>query len=207
MSGPIILDVPQGSPEWHKGRLGILTSSVMQCLLVDGKHKSGLGAGAFTLMHELIGERFTGESADTFGGNAHTARGHEWESAARDALANRLDVQIDTCGLILNHGCGYSPDGIIGDKGLAEIKTKLPKFQIEVILAGVLPSEHVAQCQSGLWISEREWLDFASYWKGMPLFHIRVYRDEATIKKLADRARIFYEVMEERTQQIIELAA
>lgn len=205
MSGPIIVDVAQGTEAWHAARRGILTASVMHCLLVDGKGKGGLGAGAFTLMNELIGERFTGESCDTFGGNKHTERGHELEGVARAFVSERLGIIIEDCGIILNHGVGYSPDGLVGADGLVEIKTKLPKLQIDVILGGVVPAEHVVQCQVGLWVSERDHIDFASFWPGMPLFHRRQGRDEAMIKKLEDRVRIFYELMEERIKTIIDL--
>lgn len=202
----IILNHEQGSDEWHAARCGILTASVMSCLLVDGKGVAGFGAGALTLMNELIGERFTGEAAGKFGGNGHTERGHELEPQARAFVSERLGVEIVNVGIILNHGCGYSPDGLIGDDGLIEIKTKLPKLQIDVILDGVIPKDHVVQCQVGLWVSERDHIDFASFWPGMPLFHKRAGRDEAMIRKLAERAKTFYEVMEERTQQIIDLS-
>lgn len=206
MSCPIVLNHPQGSEEWHAARCGILTASVMHCLLVNGKGEAGFGAGAFTLMNTLIGERFTGESADKFGGNQHTERGHELEPVARAFVSERLSIEIINVGIILNHGCGYSPDGLVGVDGLIEIKTKLPKLQIDVILGGIIPDEHMVQCQVGLWISERDHLDFASFWPGMPLFHKRTGRDEAMIKKLEERAKTFYEVMEERTQRIIDLA-
>lgn len=206
MNGPIVLNHPQGSDEWHQARCGILTASVMSCLLVDGKGKAGFGAGAFTLMNELIGERFTGESADKFGGNSNTERGHLLEPVARAFVSERLSIEIEEVGIMLNHGAGYSPDGVVGSDGLIEIKTKLPKLQIEVILAGDIPKDHVVQCQAGLWISERDHIDFASFWPGMPLFHKRAGRDEVMISKLAERVATFYELMEERTQQIIDLA-
>jgi hypothetical protein len=156
-------------------------------------------------MNELIGERFTGEAADKFEGNRHTERGHELEPVARAFVSERLEIEIVNVGIILNPGCGYSPDGLVGADGLIEIKTKLPKLQIKVILEGIIPKDHVVQCQVGLWISERDHIDFASFWPGMPLFHKRAGRDEAMIRKLDERAKTFYEVMEERTQQIIDL--
>lgn len=207
MSSPIYLNCEQGTDEWHAARAGILTASVMSCLLVNGKGERGFGAGAFTLMNQLIGERFTGESADKFGGNFHTERGHELEPVAREFVSKRLGVTIESCGIILNHGCGYSPDGLLGDKGLIEIKTKLPKLQVEVILGEEIPAEHVVQCQVGLWVSERDYIEFASFYPGMPLFHKRANRDEAMIRKLTERVTAFYELMEERTQQIIDLTS
>lgn len=207
MSSPIYLNCTQGTDEWHAARSGILTASVMYCLLVNGKGERGFGAGAFTLMNQLIGERFTGEPADKFEGNRHTERGHELEPVARAFVSERLGIEIADCGIILNHGIGYSPDGLVSDDGLVEIKTKLPKLQIEVILGGVIPAEHIVQCQVGLWVSERDHIDFASFWPGMPLFHKRAGRDEAMISKLKERVDAFYELMEERTNQIIELTS
>jgi len=87
--------------------------------------------------------------------------------------------------------------------GLIEIKTKLPKYQIELLLADEIPSEHVAQCQGGLWVSEREWIDFVSYWPGMPLFMKWAYRDEAMLQAIAERVEAFYEELERRMAMVM----
>lgn len=203
----IITEVQQGSPEWLALRLGIVTCSELECLLVNGKGEAGFGAGAFTYMNTLIGERITGEAADPFQGNRHTERGHELEAVARKLYEDREEVETNQVAIILNHGAGYSPDSLVGQKGLTEIKTKLPKFQVEVILSGEIPKEHVAQCQGGLWVSEREWIDFVCYWPGMPLFIKRAYRDEAMIRKLNERVKTFYEILDERMNQVLGIAA
>jgi hypothetical protein len=132
-----------------------------------------------------------------------TERGKEFELLARDLYQIREEVTIEEVAIILNHGIGYSPDGLIGDNGLTEIKSKLPKFQVGVILAGEVPKEHVAQCQGGLYVSGREWIDFISYWKGMPLFVKRMYRDEAYIAKLAERVTTFNELLEDRMAKVL----
>lgn len=203
----IITEVEQGSPEWLALRLGIVTCSELECLLVNGKGEAGFGAGAFTYMNTLIGERITGEAADPFTGNRHTERGHELEGVARNLYEQREEVKTKQVAIILNHGAGYSPDSLVGPKGLTEIKTKLPKFQVEVILSGEIPKEHVAQCQGGLWVSEREWIDFVCYWPGMPLFIKRAYRDEALIRKLSERVSTFYEILDDRMNRVLGIAA
>lgn len=203
----IIRNIAQGSTEWLEMRRGIVTCSELDCLLVDGKSKSGLGAGAMTYMDTLIGEVITGESADAFTGNRHTERGHELEPVARALYETRFDIKAEQVAIILNHGVGYSPDAMVGSDGLIEIKTKLPKIQVGVIINGEVPKEHVPQCQGGLWVSEREWLDFISYWPGMPMFVKRVYRDEAVIRKIDQRVKIFYEIMHERLNQVINYSA
>ncbi|MDZ7852293.1 MAG: YqaJ viral recombinase family protein [Halomonas sp.] len=194
-----ILTLEQGTPEWHAARLGIVTMSELKTLLVKGKGPGGFGAGAFSYMHQLIGERITGEPSDAFSGNAHTQRGHELESVARYLYYESSgQPRLEQVGIILNHGVGYSPDCLVDSRGLVEIKTKLPKYQVELLLEGVLPQEHVAQCQGGLWVSEREWLDFVSYWPGLPLFVTRVYRDDALINTIAERVEAFYAELERR---------
>ncbi|MCP1319366.1 lambda exonuclease family protein [Halomonas sp. 707B3] len=199
-----ILTMPQGSPEWLAGRLGRVTMSELKALLVNGKGPGGLGTGAITYMHQLIGERMTGELAEPFQGNAHTKRGQELESVARSLYRDMTGAsKPKEVGLILNHNVGYSPDSLIGRNGLLEIKTKLPKFQIEVLLSGEIPDEHMPQCQGGLWVSEREWIDFVSYWPGMPLFVKRAYRDEALIRTIAERVEAFHEEMERRISQVM----
>lgn len=202
-----ILDLEQGTQEWHAARLGIVTCSELECLLVNGKGQAGFGAGAFTYMDTLIGERITGEPADVFQGNRHTERGHELEAVARSLYEARTEESFTQAGIILNHGTGYSPDALVGPSGLLEVKTKLPKFQVSVILADEVPKEHVAQCQGGLWVSEREWIDFISYWPGMPLFIKRAYRDEVLIRKIAERVTTFYEILDERMNKVLGIAA
>jgi len=199
-----ILTMPQGSPEWLAARLGRVTMSELKSLLVKGKGPGGLGAGAITYMHQLIGERITGELAEPFQGNAHTRRGHELEGVARALYCDATgEPQPHEVGLILNHEVGYSPDSLVGANGLLEIKTKLPKFQIEVLLNGEIPDEHLPQCQGGLWVSEREWIDFVSYWPGMPLFIKRAYRDDIMIRTIAERVEAFHEEMERRLSQVM----
>ncbi|WP_239496343.1 hypothetical protein [Salinicola peritrichatus] len=66
-----------------------------------------------------------------------------------------------------------------------------------------LPQEHIAQCQGGLWVSEREWIDFVSFWPGMPLFIKRAYRDEVMIRIIAERVEAFYEEMERRMAMVM----
>ena len=203
MTMQIITELEQGSPEWLAIRMGIVTASNMGSLLVNGKGESGFGADAFSYMNTLIGERITQEIADPFTGNRHTERGHELEPKARALYEAQTDLACRQVAIILNKGCGYSPDSLVGDVGLNEIKTKLPKYQIEVILSDEVPKDHVAQCQAGLWLSEREWIDFISYWPGMPLFVKRMHRDEAMIRKMDERVKTFYEILEDRMNRVL----
>lgn len=202
----IIRNIEQGSQEWLSLRLGIVTCSELDVLMVNGKGEAGFGAGAFTYMDRLIGERITEAEAEPWRGNGSSARGHILEPAVRNLYCLRRNLPegaIDQVAIILNHDIGYSPDGVIGDDGLIEVKTKVPEKLVTVILENKVPGEHVAQCQGGLWVSEREWIDFLGHWPGMPLCLVRAYRDEAYIRKLAGRVSTFYEIMEARMERVL----
>ena len=132
------------------------------------------------------GERITGEVVEGFT-NAHMERGRVMEDEARDLYAFlRDDAQLHRVGFVRNDHlrAGVSPDSLIGDDGMLEIKTKLPHLQLDVLLDGTLPDEHKAQCQGALLVTGRAWLDFVSYWPKLPPLIVRVERDEAYIDQL-----------------------
>lgn len=202
----IIRDIEQGSEAWLQLRLGIVTCSELDVLMVNGKGEGGFGVGAYTYMDRLIGERITGAEAEPWRGSRSSERGHELEPRVRDLYCVRRDLQatdVEQVAIVLNHGIGYSPDGVVGSDGLIEVKTKVPEKLVSVILDSKIPAEHQAQCQGGLWVSEREWIDFLGYWPGMPLCLIRAYRDEPYITKLAERVRTFHEIMEARMERVL----
>ena len=199
----IIDTLEQGTPEWHQARCGIITMSCLQSVMSTGRQEGGFGVGAISYMFELIGERFTG-SVDIAPAGYHARRGHELEPVVCAGYEEITGSKVDHVGIILNHGVGYSPDGLVGSDGLIEIKTKLPKLQAEVLFTDEVPKEHIDQLQGGLWVSDREWIDFISYSEGMPTFMKRVYRDEEYIRKIATRVKAFYQIMERRIETIIK---
>ncbi|WP_155826422.1 YqaJ viral recombinase family protein [Vreelandella zhanjiangensis] len=181
-----VLTMEQGTPEWLTARLGPVTKSELKVLLVKGKGPGGLSAGA--------NYRGTGRAVSRQRPYPPLAyAGRRCRPLYCDTTGEPKPYEV---GIILNHNVGYSPDSLVGINGLLEIKTKLPKFQIEVLLKGKIPEEYIPQCQGGLWVSEREWLDFVSFWPGMPLFIQRAYRDEVMIRTIVDRVEAFHEEME-----------
>lgn len=177
--------IEQGTPEWLRARMGIPTASEFATVMAKGEGKTRR-----TYMLKLLGERLTGEPSDSYS-NAHMERGKEMEAEARDMYEFMQDVECKQVGFIRNGDRGASPDSLVGQAGGCEIKTKLPHLQLDVLLRDRLPPEHVAQCQGFLWVAEREWVDFVSYWPKLPLFVKRVYRDEDFIQKLAFEVSMF----------------
>lgn len=197
-----IIDVAQGTPEWKAARAGMPTASAFKDALAKGEGKTRR-----TYMLKLIGERLTGELSEGYS-NGHMERGHEYEPDARDAYAWHADVEPVQVGFVVNDGLidlgpvGYSPDSLIGSDGCLEIKTKLPHLQCELLLSDRIPPEHMKQVQGGIWVAEREWCDFVSYWPGLPTFIKRAYRDEKVIAELKTGLTDFYAEMLELERQI-----
>lgn len=191
-----VIQCEQNTPEWLAARLGIPTASRFKDVLAKGEGKTRK-----RYMLDLAGERLTGEPCEGYS-NSHMERGKAMEDEARDLYMFMTDAECKGVGFIRNGDKGASPDSLIGDNGMLEIKTKLPALQIECILADKLPSEHVAQVQGALWVAEREWLDFVSYWPRLPLFVKRVYRDEDYIKNLAAEVAKFNSEMLELIEKI-----
>lgn len=107
-------------------------------------------------------------------------RGVEAEPFARDIYSGHYQQAVEV-GFMLREEdswtLGYSPDGLVGDDGLIEIKAPRAKTHLKTILADEVPWHYMAQCQSGLLVSGRKWIDFVSYVGGMPLYVKRVLPD------------------------------
>lgn len=190
ISGIQVFDCEQGSPEWFACRLGIPTASEFDTVLAKGRDGKSESKTRRTYMMKLVGERITGEPMFSYS-NEHMERGKEMEAEARDLYAFMKDVEPQRVGFIRNEIAGCSPDSLICDDGLLEVKTKLAHLQAEVLLCNEVPAEHMAQIQGQLWISGRQWCDFMSYWPKMPPFIMRVPRDEAHIARIASAVALF----------------
>ena len=178
-----IISCDQNSPEWRKARAGIVTASAFSTVLAKGK-SGGSSLTRTTLLYRLAGEIITGEPAETFS-NGAMERGHAMEEEARDYYAFITDQEPELVGFVRNGRKGASPDAFLGSDGLLEIKTHKPEILIGMIFKDEFPPEHKAQTQGQLWICEREWVDLQCYWRGMPSFIKRSYRDEAYISQLS----------------------
>lgn len=190
MTGPAIFTCEQNSPEWFAARMGIPTASEFSTVMAKGKG-GGDSVTRRKYMLTLAAQIITGEYVQTWAGNEHTERGHAMEDEARQFYAFQRDADPQRVGFMRNGRAGASPDSLVGESGLLEIKTKLPHLHLDVLEKDRLPPEHVAQVQGQLWISGRDFCDFVSYWPKLPLFVKRVERDEAYIATLAQAVSDF----------------
>jgi putative phage-type endonuclease len=167
--------VEQGSEQWHDLRRGIVTASVVGKLLTPTL-KVADNDTSRALTATLVAERITGVTEDTYA-NADMMRGVMCEPIARDIYSGHHQ-QAEETGFMRFDGdgwtLGYSPDGLVADDGLIEIKAPRAKTHLNTILADRVPPYYMAQCQAGLLVSGRKWLDFVSYCGGMPLYVNRV---------------------------------
>jgi hypothetical protein len=128
----------------------------------------------------LVAERITGWTDPTYISD-DMLRGIEDEPRARDKYAEHFAPVTETGFMIREDRgvkIGYSPDGLVGDDGLIEIKSRRQKKQVETVISGHPPAENMAQMQCGLLVSGREWCDYISYSGGMHLWVRRVYPDQ-----------------------------
>ena len=169
----------QGSDAWIAARLGLPTASNGNAILATGRG-GGVSKTRLTYLRKLAGERITGMPAENFT-NAAMDRGHALEGEARQLYAFAAGVEVQQVGIGLNHGAGASPDGLVGEVGMLEIKSCAPHLLIGHLEAGRPPPEHTAQLQFNLWVFEREWIDLMLYFPGMPVFQSRIERDDAWI--------------------------
>lgn len=199
-------DLVQGTDEWHQARCGIVTASVAGKLLTptlkvaDNETSRGL-------IHTLVAERLTGYVDDTYSGG-DMWRGHMDEPLARD-LYGEHRAPVDEVGFMVRDDwgfrIGYSPDGLVGDEGQVEIKSRLQKLHLRTILEGRVPGEYMAQIQCGLLVSGRAWCDYVSYCGGMPLWIKRVTPDpswHAAIVAAVESFEYSAGLMADRYQQL-----
>lgn len=174
-----IHDVEQRSEEWFALRRGIVTASSVGQLITPSTLKPADNDKSRGLIAQLVAERITGWTEPTYQ-SADMLRGELDEPIARAVYAEHY-APVTECGfMVLESGgyrIGFSPDGLVGDSGLIEIKSRSPKAQVALIVNGEVPAEHMAQCQCGLWVSGREWIDYVSFSGGLPLWVKRVDGD------------------------------
>ena len=187
----VILECEQRSDQWYEARRGIPTASEFKAILSKGKG-SAPSKTRLSYMRRLAGEIITGSPGETFESQA-MIRGREMEDEARNFYIFMRDAEPQYVGFIRNERKGCSPDSLLGDDGMLEIKTQRADLLIETILKDEFPPEHKAQCQGQLWVAERQWLDLIVYWPGMPLFVKRVERDDEYIKALSAAVDAFNE--------------
>lgn len=192
-AGPVYhAELHQGSDEWLAARCGLLTASEMKLILTPTL-KVASNDKSRAHLWELLAQRTTGYVEPHYISD-DMLRGIDDEFEARKLYAEHF-APVETVGFITNDKwgftIGYSPDGLVGDDGLIECKSRRQKFQIQTIASRECPDDFWLQVQTGLLVSERKWLDFVSYSGGLPMFVHRVEADEETQEAIVAAATDF----------------
>ena len=188
-------DLVQGSPEWFQARLGKVTAS--RVADVTAKTKTGWGASRKNYAAELVAERLTGVTANSYT-NAAMQWGTDTEPQARAAYEFFRDAEVQEVGFVDHPSIpmtGASPDGLVGIEGMVEIKCPNTATHIDTLLGQAIADKYVVQMQWQMACADRQWCDFVSFDPRMPehlrMFIARVHRDSERIAELESAVNDF----------------
>jgi len=198
----------QRSPEWYAARLGHVTASRVADIVA--KTKTGYSTSRANYMAELICERLTGMQGASYA-SAAMQWGTETEPMARAAYEAKVGSLVIETGFV-PHGsipmAGASPDGLIGDDGLVEVKCPITATHIDTLLGQSVPGRYITQMQWQMACTGRKWCDFVSYDPRMPekmqLFIKRIDRDTAAIAELEGEVVNFINELDRKIAQLKE---
>lgn len=187
---PVILtDIQQGTPEWLALRCGIVTASEISNIITP----EGKPSKSEKYINQLLAEWVIGRPLTDFQ-SGWMERGHEIEDEARNWYALMRDVEPQTVGFVYSDDdrmVGCSPDALIGDDGMLEIKAPSPWWQMAYLRDGKVPKTYRPQTQGQLYVTGRRWCDFLAYHPDLPPLLVRAHRDEAYIAALDKLVRAF----------------
>jgi putative phage-type endonuclease len=198
--------IEQGSPEWLAIRMGKVTASRITDVMAKGK--SGEAATREDYRTELVVQRLTNEPGESFT-NAAIEHGVAYEPIARITYEAHASVFVEQVSFVEHptiEWFGCSPDGLVGEDGLLEIKCPSSKNHIKYLLGGKPPAKYVPQMQCQMAVTGRKWCDFVSYDPRLPedlqLFVVRLERDEEYIKSMESEVQKFLSEVDEMVTKL-----
>jgi predicted phage-related endonuclease len=196
----IVLNCVQRSPEWYAARLGVPSASNFDKIVTS---KGECSKQWRKYLYQLAGEKACGIAEESYQSAAMT-RGAEMEAEAKMFYELSTSQTVQEVGFCLSD-CGRygaSPDGLVGEDGLIEIKCPTLSVHVEYLLGKKIPTDYVQQTQGQLLVTGREWIDFISYYPGVRPLIVRVRRDEDFIKSLESALVNFCESLKIVYEQI-----
>lgn len=195
-------DLIQGTDAWLAARCGLLTASEMKLILTPTL-KAASNDKERGHLYELLAQRIT-QHVEPHYISDDMLRGMEDELTARDLYSEKY-APVVQCGFVTNDRWGVtigcSPDGLVGDDGMIEIKSRRQKYQIETIVSGEMPADYLMQVQTALLVTERAWCDFVTYSGGLPMLTLRVFPDAKVHDAIISAAQAFEERLAIRLDQ------
>ena len=199
----------QRSTEWFQARLGKVTASRVADVMA--KTKTGYSTSRENYMAQLALELLTGKPTEGYA-NAAMQWGIEQEPNARAVYEAKTGQMVQEVGFIVHptiEQAGASPDGLIGDDGMIEIKCPESKTVIEFLLSGKIADKYYKQMQWQMACCNRKWTDYTVYDPRMPerlqLIVRRVYRDDKAIKEMEDEILKFLDELNIQVKKLMEI--
>lgn len=189
-------DLTQGTQEWLDARCGLLTASEMKHIITPTL-KVASNEKERSHLYELLAQRITRHVDPSYIGD-DMLRGMQDEVDAV-LLYERRRAPVERVGFVTNDEwgftIGYSPDGLVGDDGLVEAKSRRQKFQVETfvvhVLEGTCPADYLLQVQTGMLVTGRAWCDLISYSAGLPMAVMRCEADPVVQQAILNAAAAF----------------
>jgi len=199
----------QLSQEWFEARLGKVTASRVSDVLATRKGQESTVRAKYKL--QLATERLTNKKTDTYMNQA-MQDGIEREPMAREIYEKLKDVTVEEVGFVQHPAierAGASPDGLVGDDGIIEIKCPIETTHTTNLLERKLPSKYKPQVQFQLATTGRQWCDFISYNPNfeprLQLMVVRVERDNEYIEMLEVKIKEFLNEVEDMIKTLKEI--
>lgn len=196
-----MLEIKQGTDDWHQARLGKVTASKVADVMA--KTKSGPSASRTNYMMELLCQRLTGSREEGYV-NAAMKRGTDMEPIARIAYEASESALVDQVGFVPHLSIpafGASPDGLVGTDGQIEIKCPNTAQHVEFLRTGKPEGKYIIQMQAQMACTGRDWCDFVSYDDRLPealqYKKVRIARDSAFIVTMESEIRQFLRELDE----------
>lgn len=198
-------NIVQGSDEWFASRCGMLTASEMK-LIVTPTLKIADNEKTRTHLYELLAQRITQYVEPQYVSDS-MLRGKEDELDAK-IIYNEKYAPVEDVGFVTNDRwgftIGFSPDGLIGEDGFIECKSRCQKYQIQTITEMKMPDDFMLQVQTGYLVTERKWCDFISYSGGLPMTTILIPPDKISQEAILDAATSFEKKLDEKKKIYLE---
>lgn len=201
-------DIEQNTDAWLQLRAGKITSSSFSKIMANDGAAFGKPAKDYAV--SICLERMTGTPISGGFSNAHTERGHEQEPLARMAYEEQTFCEIQNGGFFDWGDIGCSPDGLVGDDGLIEIKSVIASVHYANLTRQSYDPAYKWQLFGNLWLTQRDWIDFISFCQDFPpekrLYICRIHREQLTeqFKQMETRINQFRALLEKTTKAILE---
>ena len=202
-------EIVQGSDQWFEARIGKVTAARVADVIA--KTKTGYSATRDNYMAQLVCERLTGQKGESFT-NAAMQHGTETEPLARISYEVAQNVLVDEVGFVPHptiEMAGASPDGLVNDDGLLEIKCPNTATHIETLLSQTVPGKYNTQMQFQMACTGRQWCDFVSFDNRLPqelqLFVKRVPRDNVFIRLIEGEIVQFLAELDDKINKLMKV--